>query len=197
MVHVSDEGAGYDMKRCDCGGTMVVNQKYLVCGNCGEHEKIQDNICTFCWNQQLYETREGEYYNLPIKCKECGNGNEGNKDFYKTHIKELDKNSLYPDLKTERCTECGTILGPVNYSNYRTCPHCENIEKVAHPSYYNKGNIECMDAIASAIIGLEPVEAFYTGNVIKYMWRWKEKNGAEDLEKAKFYIDLLLKLKEE
>lgn len=61
------------------------------------------------------------------------------------------------------------------------------------PSYYNQGKIECIDAIEAATINLVGIESFCTGNVIKYMWRWKEKGGLNDLEKAKNYIDLLIK----
>ena len=51
-----------------------------------------------------------------------------------------------------------------------------------NPSYY-KGKIECIDVI-------EQLEAsFCIGNVIKYLWRWKGKNGIEDLRKAKWYLE--------
>ena len=65
-------------------------------------------------------------------------------------------------------------------------------ENVSNPKHYNMGKIECIDAVESAITGLEGIEAFCTANAIKYLWRWKYKNGAEDLEKAKWYIDRLL-----
>lgn len=49
---------------------------------------------------------------------------------------------------------------------------------------------------------IEPVEYihanemdFFEGNVVKYITRYKEKNGIEDLIKAKEYIDLIIKLK--
>lgn len=51
-----------------------------------------------------------------------------------------------------------------------------------NPSYY-KGKIECIDVI-------EQLNAsFCIGNVIKYVWRWKGKNGIEDLKKAKWYLE--------
>lgn len=65
-------------------------------------------------------------------------------------------------------------------------------EMVDHPDHYNAGKVECIDALEAATIGLEGIEAFYTGNVIKYLWRWKHKNGSEDLLKAKFYLDRLI-----
>ena len=68
----------------------------------------------------------------------------------------------------------------------------EKEEKVNHPKHYNQGGIECIDAIESATIGLEGVESFYTGNIIKYIWRWKYKNGIEDLKKIQFYLNRLI-----
>ena len=66
-------------------------------------------------------------------------------------------------------------------------------ENVNHPSHYTQGGIECIDAIKAAVIGLVGVEAVCTGNIIKYLWRWKFKNGLEDLKKARWYLDRLIK----
>lgn len=63
---------------------------------------------------------------------------------------------------------------------------------VDHPSHYS-GSIEAIDAIAAATAGLAGVEAFDTGNALKYLWRWKRKNGVEDLNKAVWYIQHLIK----
>jgi len=65
-------------------------------------------------------------------------------------------------------------------------------DPVNHPSHYTMGKVECVDAIASATTGLIGMEAFCTGQIIKYSWRWKYKNGKEDLEKARFYLDKLI-----
>ena len=37
---------------------------------------------------------------------------------------------------------------------------------------------------------------FFEGNVIKYVTRWKDKGGLDDLRKAKHYIELLLELED-
>lgn len=63
---------------------------------------------------------------------------------------------------------------------------------VNHPAHYTAGGVECIDAIEAAV-GVLGSEAFLTGQVIKYMWRWKLKNGAEDLKKARWYLDRLIK----
>lgn len=65
-------------------------------------------------------------------------------------------------------------------------------DMVNHPSHYNAGGIECIDALAAATVGLEGIEAFCTANAIKYLWRWKLKNGTEDLKKAQWYINHLI-----
>ena len=65
-------------------------------------------------------------------------------------------------------------------------------DTVNHPGHYNQGKVECIDAIEAATTGLEGIEAVCTGNAIKYLWRWKQKNGVEDLRKAEWYINRLL-----
>jgi hypothetical protein len=66
-------------------------------------------------------------------------------------------------------------------------------DNVNHPSHYTQGAIECIDAIKEATKGLFGIEAVCTGNIIKYVWRWKFKNGVEDLYKADWYLQRLIK----
>ena len=70
-------------------------------------------------------------------------------------------------------------------------------DNINHPSHYTQGGIECIEAIKAATVGLEGIEAVCTGNAIKYIWRWKEKNGIEDLKKAIWYINKLIEEKED
>lgn len=76
-----------------------------------------------------------------------------------------------------------TADNPVNVSSD---PMVEN------PTHYTSGTIECIDAIASATKDLNGIEAFDTGNAIKYLWRWRKKNGKQDLEKARWYVNHLI-----
>lgn len=75
--------------------------------------------------------------------------------------------------------------------------HCEYDEQeqdnVNSPQHY-LGKVECIDCIESATAGLNGIEAFCTGNAIKYLYRWKKKNGIEDLKKAKWYIDKIISI---
>jgi predicted transcriptional regulator len=63
-------------------------------------------------------------------------------------------------------------------------------EKVNSPSHYTNGSVECIDAIESMLTKEEFI-GFLRGNILKYQWRYKQKNGAEDLKKAQWYFDKL------
>lgn len=65
-------------------------------------------------------------------------------------------------------------------------------DPVNHPAHYTQGGVECIDAINAAVSHLDGYEAWLTGSVIKYLWRWKLKNGIEDLKKAQFYLNRLI-----
>ena len=64
-------------------------------------------------------------------------------------------------------------------------------DPVNHPSHYS-GKVECIDCLESATEGLNGIEAVCTANAIKYLYRWKRKNGKEDLRKAMWYINHLI-----
>ena len=70
-------------------------------------------------------------------------------------------------------------------------------DMVNHPKHYTQGDIECIDALKAATVGKRGIEAVCVANVIKYLWRYEEKNGIEDVRKAKWYIERLLKELEE
>lgn len=65
----------------------------------------------------------------------------------------------------------------------------KNKEQVVHPKHYNQG-IEMWDYAASHNLD------FFEGNIVKYVTRWKHKNGLQDLHKAKMYLDKLIELEE-
>ena len=64
-------------------------------------------------------------------------------------------------------------------------------DAVNHPAHYTQGGIECIDALKAATVGLTGIEAVCTANAIKYLWRWKHKNGVEDIDKAIWYLERL------
>lgn len=68
-----------------------------------------------------------------------------------------------------------------------------NNQMVSHPSHYqSEAGLEVIDVIEAFTSDLRGIEATDTGNVIKYICRWKQKNGLEDLEKAAWYIQHLI-----
>lgn len=67
---------------------------------------------------------------------------------------------------------------------------------VNHPSHYNQGGIECIDAMVSAF-GTEAVSNFCIVNAFKYVWRSKLKNGTEDIDKAIWYLNKVKELCDE
>ena len=71
------------------------------------------------------------------------------------------------------------------------------IDNVNHPKHDTQGGIECIDALKAATVGKTGIEAVCVANVIKYCWRYEEKNGLEDVKKARFYINRLIKELEE
>ena len=91
---------------------------------------------------------------------------------------ELDK-KYANDSKIENAKTTKTKSDPVN-----------------SPTHYQTGLIETIDSIKN-ILGHEKFQAYCTGNVIKYLSRYREKNGLEDLKKAETYISFIIKSYEE
>lgn len=59
------------------------------------------------------------------------------------------------------------------------------------PNHYKTGDIECIDYIKD-VMSSESYKGFLHGNIIKYISRYENKNGVEDLKKAKVYLDWLI-----
>ena len=68
-----------------------------------------------------------------------------------------------------------------------------NLDVVNSPAHYNQTGIECIDAIAAATD--DGFEHYLQGNIIKYLWRYRYKNGIEDLKKAQWYLNKLIETK--
>ena len=68
-----------------------------------------------------------------------------------------------------------------------------NDQMVSHPSHYqSESGLEVIDVIETFTSDLKGIEATDTGNVLKYMCRWKHKNGLQDLKKAEWYLKHLI-----
>ena len=65
-------------------------------------------------------------------------------------------------------------------------------DPVNRPAHYTSGSIECIDAMQAAF-GDEAVKDFCLCNAFKYLWRHRNKNGVEDLKKARWYLNRLIR----
>lgn len=82
-----------------------------------------------------------------------------------------------------------------NHTAYYTpageVPAITKPDMVNHPSHYTTGGIECIKAI-EASMSPEGFQDYCKGNVIKYTWRYRFKNGLEDLKKARVYLNWMI-----
>lgn len=92
----------------------------------------------------------------------------------------------------DRLAADGSLSARKAAENLLTCSPGDKSDMVNHPPHYTSGGVECIEAIEAATSSLDGFEAYCTGNAIKYLWRWKLKNGKQDLEKAVFYINRLI-----
>lgn len=109
-------------------------------------------------------------YNLPdsscnISCKEC----------WEKAVKDI---KFKDDIEKELIE--GMNKQPIIVS-----------DSVNHPSHYTHGKIETIDKIED-VLGLEGFQAYCVGNAIKYLDRYKLKNGFEDIKKAKRYLEFYI-----
>ncbi|WP_155974211.1 DUF3310 domain-containing protein [Streptococcus ruminantium] len=66
----------------------------------------------------------------------------------------------------------------------------DNITKPKH--YQGQYGMEAMDVVRNFIWDLNSVQAYFWGNVVKYLLRFQKKNGVEDLKKARQHLDWLI-----
>lgn len=67
------------------------------------------------------------------------------------------------------------------------------VDNINKPNHYHRSKIDVIKYSELQFDKLE-LKGFYRINVLKYVTRYDLKNGIEDLEKAKFYIDKLIEL---
>lgn len=86
-------------------------------------------------------------------------------------------------------TECERAIGKFNTDAlFYAEPKQDNVN---HPGHYNFGKIEVIEYIRDKLTP-EEYQGGCTMNVLKYVSRWRHKNGLEDLKKAKVYLDWLI-----
>jgi hypothetical protein len=87
-----------------------------------------------------------------------------------------------------KSTEGGYSLGDDGIC----CPKDPN-DMVNNPKHYEGAyGMKTIDVIEEFTADLNGIEATDTGNIIKYILRWKKKNGLQDLKKARWYLNHLI-----
>ena len=115
---------------------------------------------------------------------------------------------IWNDLSGESTKDCywflvneGLIGKPEQPEiNFVKVEHNDEVEPtndtVQHPSHYTHGGIECIDAIRASMTA-DGFCDYCKGNIIKYIWRWRDKGGVEDLRKASVYLNWLINAADE
>ena len=121
-------------------------------------------------------------------------------------------------MKTLKCKNCDGMIKTRKLADrykvyYIGCPHCrQNVvycyeelpqyivdepthDTVNHPSHYNKYEREVIDSIRG-LCTEDEYRGYLKGNQIKYLARYQEKNGLEDLRKHRWYADALIEFEE-
>ena len=82
------------------------------------------------------------------------------------------------------------------YMDYmkRKIKEVDSVEQdmVNSPEHYNKAGIETIDALEAMLT--KGFDYYLQGNIVKYLWRYRYKNGVEDLKKAQWYLNKLIEV---
>ena len=101
----------------------------------------------------------------------------------------------YPPVECKASSHSSTLQSDNTYtcpSYVRPTSFTPPNDPVNHPNHYTNGSVECIDAIESAL-GSDEFHGYLRGNIIKYLWRYELKNNrAEDLKKARWYLNKLI-----
>jgi hypothetical protein len=107
-----------------------------------------------------------------------------------TIVSTMDDPNISVDIKEYPYrfkSDCGL------FERWCSADQLERIDKAdpINPGHYKQGAIECIEAIKAATG--DDFIGYVWGNVLKYLWRWPNKGGVDDLKKAAWYLDRLIK----
>lgn len=164
------------------------------CDNCKHHNNEKCNSFYLCGeNKEYWELADDAKSDVlhdaapvvmenaePKKCENC---------FWYCRTCHNKESAFYGDVmgKSGYCVHHDYKSGETNMN-----PEQPAHDAVSHPSHYCKGSVECLDAIKAALG--DKYEGFLAGNVLKYVYRYPDKNGVEDCKKARFYLDKLIEV---
>lgn len=120
-----------------------------------------------------------------ISCLSCANYYKGICLVNETNRKIID-GELYCDSYSARTTISTNGTAPIL---------SEKTDNVNHPAHYETGKFECFDVMIETQ-GKEAVLNFCICNAFKYIYRFRNKGGDEDIKKANWYLSKYLELRE-
>lgn len=96
----------------------------------------------------------------------------------------------------DRCACCGAYVP----EGSQVCVNCikgaiVDMKDAVNPDHYKNNKFECIDVLIETQ-GKDAVMNFCLCNVFKYLYRHNNKNGVEDIKKAKWYLDKYIELQE-
>ena len=85
----------------------------------------------------------------------------------------------------------------LNYmANRKACGDDMTEDVINKPNHYHKGGIDVIEFCENKLSN-ERQAGFFQMNILKYVTRYQDKNGIEDLHKAHFYLNKLIELEDE
>lgn len=152
--------------------------------------------CQGCVYYEEVELRKGnEFIATDLKCT-CEFVEEVLNDFmycgcYKKYIGGCEEQMARTYEETQEAKR------EKEYEQVKAITEKYNADNVNHPKHYaNSCSIECIDAM-QATFGTKDLAKYCAINAYKYLWRYKNKNGKEDLNKAEWYLNKFDELLEE
>ena len=141
-------------------------------------------------------------------CKTCAHWGTPS---YKSPCSECFKSGTFSGWTARTCENCanrflmGLENGPCKacfagkvYSGWKGSPTDAELAQTAedmkpdivnHPTHYTTGcGFECIEMM-EMVFGKEAVHDFCTLNAFKYLWRYRQKGGTDDIGKAKWYLE--------
>ena len=115
------------------------------------------------------------------------------REYYANAARDFPVEAVYEGVDFEGDLQFRAFGG---WALYVKCTGTETAyDVVQKPEHYNTNlpeGVEVIDIIAAQTAPLSGMQAVAQANVIKYVLRWQKKNGVQDLEKARFYLDRLI-----
>ena len=174
-MDVRHDGAVFEAKRSDCRPVEPVNPpKILDSSSEPMRDAFEaDMIQQTGWDQSYFSRNENRYFDSQVEL------------IWQAYQSKVSYKSS--PLAPSPCmdgVDVDHFVDGVMEARGRT-------RDPVNPSHYKQGGIECIEAIKAAtgdgFIG------YVWGNVLKYLWRWPKKGGVDDLKKARWYLDRLIR----